>query len=521
MECGATIFVAIAGKTPLPPSFQSSALMPPPFLPPVVPLSPATLPVSPPVPHSLAPFRHPSPSPFVTSSFLPNSPLPSLPSLSPSPPPCLPSPPSSSPFSPRRRPPPSFTRSLWQQCSPRHQGARTHPHPQGTPHPPCGASVHLGAAAGVAGAAGAGGVAVPPWPLCRLLCSARLQAEWRGRVPFRQDDVRPLGHGRPLGDGRLFRSVWPLRLPFLLLLLLLAARGLAVEHRELRVLVASQCSSLTPTHPSAFQPAPSSVPDYCADILAAGVALTPTTDTDATSEANPPTSSGVSSTSPDSTTNNSNSRSRAGEWGHHLRYERRAGQCWSRAELPCYAGSRRTQAGLLFPQKQQQPQQQGEGNNTDNYFSATAGQQLQVNLRQYHTYHRECLHREPLDHLRSTLLAGKPTACRYLVFFHSSDAQGNRLLSLVSAFAYALLTNRIFLLSSKGGPAAVLCEPFEHEESWVLFGREGHLEDHYAQVLGLKVAREWRAVREGREKRGEMGGGRRRLVERWVLVQRE
>ncbi|CAI5478065.1 unnamed protein product [Closterium sp. Yama58-4] len=117
---------------------------------------------------------------------------------------------------------------------------------------------------------------------------------------------------------------------------------------------------------------------------------------------------------------------------------------------------------------------------------------LQVKLRQYHTYRRECLHREPLDQLRSTLLAGKPTACRYLIYYHSSDGQGNRLLSLVSSFAYALLTDRVFLLSSKSGPAAVLCEPFEHGESWVLFGREEKLEEHHAQVLGLKVAKEWR-----------------------------
>ncbi|CAI5519234.1 unnamed protein product [Closterium sp. Naga37s-1] len=144
---------------------------------------------------------------------------------------------------------------------------------------------------------------------------------------------------------------------------------------------------------------------------------------------------------------------------------------------------------------------------------------MQVKLRQYHTYRRECLHREPLDLLRSTLLAGKPTACRYLIYYHSSDGQGNRILSLVSSFAYALLTDRICLLSSKSGPAAVLCEPFEHGESWVLFGREEKLEEHHAQVLRVKVAREWREVRQGREKMGKKGGGRRRLVE--GLVQRQ
>ncbi|CAI5523009.1 unnamed protein product [Closterium sp. Naga37s-1] len=273
----------------------------------------------------------------------------------------------------------------------------------------------------------------------------------------------------------------------------------------------------TPPHAPLSLPLPPPLPD-CTDILAAGVALTPTTDTHTAPATSVPPSSTANSnstflnfTSPtvDGTSPNSTaSSSRAGEWGHHRRYERRAGQCWSRAELPCYVGiSRHTRV--------QQEQQQSKESTGDIFSPEGAGQneqqqhgmseQLQVKLRQYHTYRRECLHREPLHHLRSTLLAGKPTACRYLVFYHPSDGQGNRLISLVSAFAYALLTDRIFLLSSKSGPAAVLCEPFEHGESWVLFGREEKLEEHHAQVLALKVAREWREVREGREKKGKKG----------------
>ncbi|CAI6004160.1 unnamed protein product, partial [Closterium sp. NIES-65] len=310
---------------------------------------------------------------------------------------------------------------------------------------------------------------------------------------------------QPVHHGRLLRREGVLHLCRLLLLAAWAAAciagawGLAGDHRGLR---------------------------DCTDILAAGVALTPTTDTHTAPATSVPPSSTANSnstflnfTSPtvDGTSPNSTaSSSRAGEWGHHRRYERRAGQCWSRAELPCYVGiSRHTRV--------QQEQQQSKESTGDIFSPEGAGQneqqqhgmseQLQVKLRQYHTYRRECLHREPLHHLRSTLLAGKPTACRYLVFYHPSDGQGNRLISLVSAFAYALLTDRIFLLSSKSGPAAVLCEPFEHGESWVLFGREEKLEEHHAQVLALKVAREWREVREGREKKGKKGGGRRRLVE--------
>ncbi|CAI5480737.1 unnamed protein product [Closterium sp. Yama58-4] len=342
------------------------------------------------------------------------------------------------------------------------------------------------------GVQGVGEAAGPPWPPDSLHRSARFQADGQQGEPSQQ-------HVQPVNDGRLLRREGVLQLCRLLLLAAWAAAciagawGLAGDHRDLR---------------------------DCADILAAGVALTPTTHSppDATSAA-PSSTSDSNNTSP----NSAASSSRVGEWGHHRRYERRAGECWSRAELPCYAGiNRRTRAGLF-------QEQQHSKENTDGFSSETAGQneqqqhgmseQLQVKLRQYHTYRRQCLHREPLGLLRSTLLAGKPTACRYLIYYHSSDGQGNRLLSLVSSFAYALLTDRVFLLSSKSGPAAVLCEPFEHGESWVLFGREEQLEEHHAQVLGLKVAREWRDVREGREKKGKKGGGRRRLVE--GLLQRQ
>ncbi|CAI5509485.1 unnamed protein product, partial [Closterium sp. Naga37s-1] len=343
------------------------------------------------------------------------------------------------------------------------------------------------------GVQGVGEAGRPPWPPDSLHLSARFQAA-------RQQGEPPRQHVPPLHHGRLLRREGVLQLCWVLTawaaVCIASAGGLAGDRGGLR---------------------------DCADILAAGVALTPTTASPATSA--PPsstsdsnkTSSTVDNTSTvDSTSPNSTASSRrAGEWGHHRRYERRAGECWSRAELPCYAGiSRHTRA--------QQEQQPGE-ENTDGFSSKTAGQneqqqhgmseQLQVKLRQYHTYRRECLHREPLHHLRSTLLTGKPTSCRYLVFYHPSDGQGNRLISLVSAFAYALLTDRIFLLSSKSGLAAVLCEPFEHGESWVLFGREEKLEEHHAQVLRVKVAREWREVRQGREKMGKKGGGRRRLVE--------
>ncbi|CAI5993649.1 unnamed protein product [Closterium sp. NIES-64] len=124
---------------------------------------------------------------------------------------------------------------------------------------------------------------------------------------------------------------------------------------------------------------------------------------------------------------------------------------------------------------------------------------LETKLRQYHRYRRECLRQEPMPQLRATLLAGNRTACRYLLYHQTIDGQGNRLMSLVSSFAYALLTDRILLLLSRSGPATEFCEPFEHEASWVLFDGPEEEGEEYARVLRSRVAKEWRSAREGEE----------------------
>ncbi|CAI7782431.1 unnamed protein product [Closterium sp. NIES-53] len=173
---------------------------------------------------------------------------------------------------------------------------------------------------------------------------------------------------------------------------------------------------------------------------------------------------------------------------HTLRYQREAGKCWSRAELPCYAGDAGSDRSDL-------------------------SERLRMKMRQYHTYRRECLLKEPKATLQATLLSNKPTLCRYLVYYHTRDGQGNRLVSLMSAFAYALLTDRILLLASGSGLAEEFCEPFEHgaaveasrgvgenageDASWVLF--DGPDRDKYVWMLRFKVAREWRSVREEEE----------------------
>ncbi|CAI5498794.1 unnamed protein product, partial [Closterium sp. Naga37s-1] len=184
----------------------------------------------------------------------------------------------------------------------------------------------------------------------------------------------------------------------------------------------------------------------------------------------------------------SNSGNTAGEWGHHMRYRRRDGECWSRAEMACYAGHGRT----VHAQSQAQAQAESQG-------QSEAKQESEVLVRkmhEYQRYRRECLHREPLQQLRATLLAGNGSECRYLVWQHNPDGHGNRLLSLVSAFALALLSRRILLLARPNGPAALLCEPFSEagegpEGSWVLFPGEGVEEEMKAWSLFAEKGVEW------------------------------
>ncbi|XP_047319680.1 galactoside 2-alpha-L-fucosyltransferase-like [Impatiens glandulifera] len=56
--------------------------------------------------------------------------------------------------------------------------------------------------------------------------------------------------------------------------------------------------------------------------------------------------------------------------------------------------------------------------------------------------------------------------CKYLIWI-PSNGLGNRLVSIVSAFLYALLTNRVFLIDEPESEDDLLCEPFENT-TWLL-----------------------------------------------------
>lgn len=84
--------------------------------------------------------------------------------------------------------------------------------------------------------------------------------------------------------------------------------------------------------------------------------------------------------------------------------------------------------------------------------------------RKYGELHKLCTVGKNLS---AVLLSREQSGCKYLVYLESPAGLGNRLLSLITAFTYALLTDRVLLLDQRKNLGALLCEPFA-ESSWLL-----------------------------------------------------
>ncbi|KAL7139279.1 hypothetical protein ABFS83_09G040100 [Erythranthe nasuta] len=92
-------------------------------------------------------------------------------------------------------------------------------------------------------------------------------------------------------------------------------------------------------------------------------------------------------------------------------------------------------------------------------------------LRSYEALHKKCgPHTNPydkaLENLKKSATANSTTDCKYLVWI-SFSGLGNRILTLASAFLYALLTDRVLLVDSGKDIPDLFCEPFP-ESSWLL-----------------------------------------------------
>ncbi|THU70304.1 hypothetical protein C4D60_Mb08t23590 [Musa balbisiana] len=91
-------------------------------------------------------------------------------------------------------------------------------------------------------------------------------------------------------------------------------------------------------------------------------------------------------------------------------------------------------------------------------------------LRKYEALHKKCgpnteLYNKSIEQLKSGHSTG-PSECNYVVWI-PYNGFGNRVLTIVSAFLYALLNDKVLLLHVPEDLADLLCEPFP-ETSWTL-----------------------------------------------------
>ncbi|KAG6548178.1 hypothetical protein Mapa_010229 [Marchantia paleacea] len=98
-------------------------------------------------------------------------------------------------------------------------------------------------------------------------------------------------------------------------------------------------------------------------------------------------------------------------------------------------------------------------------------QELVQRLRRYEAQHRECAGRakefgQPKSGSRVHGSEAHGEDCRYVVWIAYSGL-GNRLMTLVSAFLYALLTNRILLVDRSSDMSKLFCEPIPRT-SWLV-----------------------------------------------------
>ncbi|XP_010471531.1 PREDICTED: fucosyltransferase 3-like [Camelina sativa] len=98
---------------------------------------------------------------------------------------------------------------------------------------------------------------------------------------------------------------------------------------------------------------------------------------------------------------------------------------------------------------------------------------LDYRLQRYEDLHRQCgpftrSYNLTLDKLKpGDQSDGGVSGCRYVIWLNSNGELGNRMLSLASAFLYALLTNRVLLVEPGVDMADLFCEPFPNT-SWFL-----------------------------------------------------
>lgn len=95
---------------------------------------------------------------------------------------------------------------------------------------------------------------------------------------------------------------------------------------------------------------------------------------------------------------------------------------------------------------------------------------LVAKLRSYEELHERCgphtrLYNRAMKQIKSGQIDSS-SECNYVIWV-ASCGMGNRILSITSAFLYALLTNRVLLINEEPEMEDLFCEPFPNA-SWIL-----------------------------------------------------
>ncbi|GJN10441.1 hypothetical protein PR202_ga28535 [Eleusine coracana subsp. coracana] len=126
-------------------------------------------------------------------------------------------------------------------------------------------------------------------------------------------------------------------------------------------------------------------------------------------------------------------------------------------------------------------------------------------LRAYEARHKRCgpgtpLYAKAVERLRSdgdrnTAITNDDNDCRYILWL-PFDGLGNRMLSILSGFLYALLTDRVLLLALPHDSSDLFCEPFP-DATWLItpefplshlfnLGPHAHPDHAYTNLLKTK-----------------------------------
>ncbi|KAG0562082.1 hypothetical protein KC19_9G116600 [Ceratodon purpureus] len=105
----------------------------------------------------------------------------------------------------------------------------------------------------------------------------------------------------------------------------------------------------------------------------------------------------------------------------------------------------------------------------------------------YVMMHKACSHNKNWTHV-FLHERGKTDDCNYLIVMEGNGGTGNKLLSLTSAFAYGLATDRVVMVEGRNQFKYLLCDPFP-ESSWFLPEDFPYQNVTDAEGLGVAIQR--------------------------------